>query len=108
MTLNLDALETALDEQDRQIHIIAEEGGVKEEGEAKMDEEVREEIKRLKTLDPAEVARQARTRIDANVGAQEEEKETFEELTKKLEKEERREFWYKVRQVRLQEGKKTR
>lgn len=97
MTLNLAALEAALEDDDNRGEGSST-GGVS----VSAGEELKEEIKRLKALSPSEVEKQAKAFHDGagrkeETAAEEEEEETFESLTRKLERDEKREFWFKVR-----------
>ena len=104
MTLNLAALEAALvdDENRGEGSSSGDENGV-------AGEDLKEEIKRLKGLSPSEVEKQAKAFHDGTAGRKEEkdaeeEEETFESLTRKLERDEKREFWFKVCPIRDRKG----
>lgn len=107
MTLNLAALEAALEDDENR-----GEGSSSGDGNGVAGEDLKEEIKRLKGLSPSEVEKQAKAFHDGTAGRkeekeaeeEEEEEETFESLTRKLERDEKREFWFKVCPIRDRKG----
>jgi hypothetical protein len=78
MTLNLKALEGEGDE---------------------VGEELREEVKRLKGVTPEDMRKDKSRREEEHKRQEEEDEEDDKHLQQKLEKEEAREFWYKVSQA---------